>query len=1382
MRTIGLASVLLGAMVSLAAAVEIDLAGSLARPGEVPAPLAATPLGVEVVDWRTVETVAAQPGVFTLRFAQPLVDASVFAYSPGAVSYLAAGEWLPLPAAAAADWRLQTLALPAGVAVEAVRFEIAAQLSPGGAGLPAYRATLPFAMLLGFRAANLAPTATVAVSSAEKPSSGFQPQPWLNRPPTLVDGFVDARRNFFTAARDGEITADQPEWLLLSWEEMQEVRALAVLRGRDEKGLGKVVVEAYAGAGDPRFVGGAGEWTELPVEWSPEGKFRALRYADFGANQRLRGLRLRTIGGVRQIGVGEIVVFGDLGDRPAPTVAETDAGGVPIRFTIPAAGKVTVQIRDAQDQVVANPLAGVEFAAGRHTVFWDLDDVLGQPVLQPGQYSWRGLHVPGLGVEYKHTYHPYPLAGVAWQTPDRRGGWLADHEPPRTICRADDGTLWLGAFAEAGDSIVQVDAEANKLWGINRIWVAIPQEICCDGDYYYGFCEGGWIKDTQAIIQIDIKTKASRKIFQRPLPKKGEASDDPTVKSGVTGFQVVGERAFVSFGASDVVQVFDLGRGLAGPWRGFGWDVAYKQFEDQQPLLIGEIPLPSPGRLRKYGEGRLATTSGRDIVAIDTNDLTATPLLVGKLRNPQGLGVDDEGNFHVGEGEPLHQVLVYSPAGELLGTLGKPGRREVGRFDEHDLEAPYGVEVAADGRVWVMEHTDYVKRVSLWDWRTGRCVKSVLGPTQYGGGGCIDPEDENRLFYKGLEFRRDPASGEVALVNLIYRPDSARYARFTDSNYPCYAFRTPGKSWFSRSRLWFTSFMWPHGHPSLVLWQHKGEHVMPVAAVGSAIALRQAFGEPPPKKGDRQDGEDTSFLLRHVPGYEVDQKFFTWTDLNDDGQVQPEELKFGRLMEQGRLLTAASAGWNWRMNANFVAAANAGQGRLVFFVPSGFSRHGYPLYELPTSTVPGSGEALMPDRQGNAIVLGGPLTSVAPDGTVRWRYRNDWPGLHAGHRTTARGDEPGVLIAPTRIWGMVPVNRSLGEVVAFNSNLGCTYLMTADDGLYIDRVFRDQRVGLLWNYPTPPTPEVLAETSLYDEHFGGTFQKVRGRDGRQHYYYVCGKNHCSVVELTGLEEIQRLAGGSLTVTAEQIAAAQRRRQLAASRTAEPKIYEVPEVVPGAIKVDGRDNDWPAKRIDGFALAYDSTHLYLLFKGRDDRAPFENRGDNPLELFKTGDVVDLMLQTQAGLKPSRTEAGVGDLRLSFANFEGTPVCILYDFVVPGHTGPRIPFSSPWRTVWCDRAGQLEAATVKVVRGNNEYTLEAAVPLAALRLDPAALGETRGDVGRVMSDQTGTQATSRVYWANKNTNIMADLPSEAGLQPNLWGLLRFVPLAEVKGEPQ
>ena len=77
---------------------------------------------------------------------------------------------------------------------------------------------------------------------------------------------------------------------------------------------------------------------------------------------------------------------------------------------------------------------------------------------------------------------------------------------------------------------------------------------------------------------------------------------------------------------------------------------------------------------------------------------------------------------------------------------------------------------------------------------------------------------------------------------------------------------------------------------------------------------------------------------------------------------------------------------------------------------------------------------------------------------------------------------------------------------------------------------------------------------------------------------------------------------------------------------------------------------------------------------------------------------------------------------------------------------------------------------MVRRADGYTLEAAMPLRRLRLAAKAGLTVAGDVGRVLSDQSGTTRIDRVYWSNTNTRIVKDVPSEVRLQPNLWG--RFV----------
>lgn len=1336
---------------------------SSAMPGAVPPDVGKAT--THLLDWCAAAATRRHDGVFTLVFAPPAAAGAVVSYGTAGTEWSPDGQTWHGLATPSTPLAVQTLPPGARITTLRVRVPAAPVIEEGRM---VWRARLPWlALTAPGLPANHAPAAVAFVSSADSPSTGFQPQPWLNQPTTLVDGFVDARRNFRTAPRAAALSPQSPEWILLEWPEPRRIGAMAVLRGHDDPGLGTFVLERFDGTAEPRDAArDAQGWSALPVTSATSFGFRGGWACGWPEPFATRALRIRCVGGKAPVGLGEVLVLGPAHESASAPEDEAPA----ISFALPEAGKVTLQIRDAEDNVIANPVAGVPFTAGEHHVRWDLDDLAGKPVLAPGTYRWSGLHVPGLELVPLFSYLPTPVAGMPWHTDDGRGGWLADHEPPRSVARAGD-RMWLAAFGEAGHSFVETDANANKLWGIDRVWLSNPTEICVAGDALYAWCEGHWLKDGQTIVEINLKDKSQRKIFSRAGPKAdiSEAEHRTSLaKRGCTGFQLVGDLAFVAFGALDTVQVFDVSKGLAGPRRNFGWDIVGKQFADQKPVLLREIRLPSPGRIRADDKRHVILASGDAVLRLDVATFDVETLFRHGIARPLGLGLDPAaGRIALGDGE-RHQVVVFDRGGRRLATLGKPGgRREVGPFDPDDIEEPYGVEFGPDGRLWVMEHTDFPRRVSLWDIASGRCVKAVYGPTQYGGGGCVDPDDLRRTFYKGLEFRVG-TDGTANPVRLFYRPDSARYARFLDGDYPAYAFRT-------RGALWFTSYMHPHGHPSLVLWRYDDTrgHVMPVAAVGSAVALRQAFGERPANRRDPEDYADTSFLKQHIPDYDETKKLFTWTDRDGDGHVQPGELRFGglRSTSSGRPLTHALASWNWRMNADFIASASVGENRVVTFRPAAFTPEGNPLYEVPTTTIPGSGEAFAVDEEGNTVMLGSPLRSVAPDGRVRWTYRNDWPGLHAGHRTTARGDEPGVLIAPTRIWGIEPAGDELGEVLAFNSNLGATYLMTARDGLFIDRVFQDQRIGLLWRFPSLPTPELLAETSLYDEHFGGIFQRIRGENGRDRFVYVVGKTWCTVVELRGLDRIRRLAGGTLAVTPQQIATAHERRLRQAARVAEPKQYTVSRVADGSITVDGNAAEWPEDRIDGFALAYDSTHLYVLFQGRDDQATFQNRGTNPLELFKTGDVVDVMLQTRAGLNPRRTEAGEGDIRLCFAMFEGEPCCVLYDFRVPGHTDERLAFSSPWRTVWCDRAGILRSARTAVRRAKGAYTLEAAVPLADIHLDPAALGETRGDVGRVLSDATGSAAASRVYWANKQTAIMSDLPSEAGLQPALWGVLRF-----------
>jgi hypothetical protein len=257
---------------------------------------------------------------------------------------------------------------------------------------------------------------------------------------------------------------------------------------------------------------------------------------------------------------------------------------------------------------------------------------------------------------------------------------------------------------------------------------------------------------------------------------------------------------------------------------------------------------------------------------------------------------------------------------------------------------------------------------------------------------------------------------------------------------------------------------------------------------------------------------------------------------------------------------------------------------------------------------------------------------------------------------------------------------------------------------------------------------------------------------------VVGKGDCSVVELSGLDGIRKLTGGTIKVTSHHVQASLKRRARAAEREAEPKFYALSNGKPNA----------QSSAIENIKLGCDEKYLYVTGSWRDDLAPFANGGDNPFELFKTGDTLDVMLRTRAPISARGVQEG--DVRILFAPFKGGNVCVLYDYISPkAKETSRVAFSSPWRTLYVDKVSIIEDAKIKVERRGANVKFEAQVPLSALPYRPK--GDVRGDVGRVSSDATGERSISRNYWSNKNTAIMSDLPSEASIEPNLWGTMRF-----------
>jgi len=195
------------------------------------------------------------------------------------------------------------------------------------------------------------------------------------------------------------------------------------------------------------------------------------------------------------------------------------------------------------------------------------------------------------------------------------------------------------------------------------------------------------------------------------------------------------------------------------------------------------------------------------------------------------------------------------------------------------------------------------------------------------------------------------------------------------------------------------------------------------------------------------------------------------------------------------------------------------------------------------------------------------------------------------------------------------------------------------------------------------------------------------------------------------------------------------------------------------------DDEPVARV---ALGYDRDALYLRYQVEDD-SPLKNRGDNERMLFKTGDSVDLQLGLDSAADPTRDKPVPGDVRLLLTRTAKGPIAVCYRYVVPGTKEPVL-FASPTGRVTVDRVEVLAKVTITVRKRKTGYTLTAVVPWAALAgapYTPKPGTVLRGDVGVLLGDPDGGATVERLYWANRHTAIVADVPSEIVLPVTEWG---------------
>ena len=1019
-----------------------------------------------------------------------------------------------------------------------------------------------------------------------------------------------------------------------------------------------------------------------------------------------------------------------------------------------------------------------ELGKADFTLAWDGLDDSGQP-LSPGKYTVKWLTHRGIGQRFVASLNN--SGNPPWQTDDGRGAWGGDWAPPLSAASIGE-VVYLGwAFNEAGPAVICVDKQldanglATKRWGIHpRIFSDVGMlfvALAATQDGVFLGQDGPFLQDrSHAAAGVSLYEPTAGRPVNFPFGKPTLILSrwDPATAQADGDAPIFMRKPTGDFGPQQAqINLIDLAVGGDLLYASLYREDKVVAFNWKTGLPAAEYPMPHPAGIELDAAGHLFAATPEGVVRVDLATGNRTTLAAGQLLHPWGLALDRAGNLYVSECGRDMQVKVFTPDGAPLRTIGKRGGRAwIGAYDPQGMLMPAGLAVDGDGKTWVTEYDEFPRRVSVWD-QAGKAVGDFHGPCVPQTDRAIDPEHPELINAQMVEYKLDYATGKYQCMGTLWRPH-------VDGWTPTPNFARNNRILIRHANGQTYGFV-GSGHYGLVLLR-KGDRFQACALYGMRFPLPYAQDNGETLYTGRMTDPDKFFTPQQWTAVrEGDhwtttwQLWNTWIDANEDGIVQAEELTIEKR--------------NWSDPAFFITdigedmallGSGFGTGTQCYRAPvDHFTKNGVPVYPPRSQVKPlpqligasryapwiddKRGQIYTVEYKGGGQRQRGEWAAVVcynRPGQVQWMYRNCWLEFADDSPFT----QPGYLVGISKFLGEADLNEQTGLLVlpGYYGN----YHMLSTDGLWVANFCQDNRLG-----------GSAGPNTIFIENFTGCF--FRNKDNGK-YYLIGGDVDARVWEITGLETI-KTGAASLTLAAEDH---QRALDTARTATTPAKPGPIPLQRAPAIAVDGSLGDWKGLTTTAFAagpgrgaqvaLAYDARCLYAAFTV-DDRSPLVNsQGDSGM-LFKGGDTCEVMLATNPAADPARKQPVKGDTRLLLSVLNGQPVCVVYQPI--SGTGALAPktFASPTGRAVFERVEVIAGAQVAVTRTDTGYVLEAAVPLESIGFVPAPGMTARGDVGVLFGTDGGGRTILRAYYANKDTSVIEDIPSEARLTPANWTAL-------------
>ncbi|MGE9291183.1 MAG: hypothetical protein ACQKBT_09345, partial [Puniceicoccales bacterium] len=479
-----------------------------------------------------------------------------------------------------------------------------------------------------------------------------------------------------------------------------------------------------------------------------------------------------------------------------------------------------------------------------------------------------------------------------------------------------------------------------------------------------------------------------------------------------------------------------------------------------------------------------------------------------------------------------------------------------------------------------------------------------------------------------------------------------------------------------------------------------------------------------------------------------------WTDLNDNFQVDPGETIDGFQANNHYW----SVGW-MRPDLTFITPDQK------VFRPQKFTKAGVPIYDWNHPDAPENQfEANFRSNSGGTIVMDneGNLSDGINFSTVDGRS-GSYPNLYGRHDGPAA--RRGLLIAPFRTNGVVEDVPAIGSMTALASDRGQLFLMSMD-GLFVASLLQDEK----------------GEVTLNDKYAGGEFfGGFIWRDENDRVLVQLGKHAYRISEVTGLDTLRKETT-NLIVTESDIEkgiliAAEFRKDAYSEpefltiakvdklprKAPDPNTATTEPLIMGAetarIQEEGDVSLWFRT-----SMAHDGENLVIAWQVNDPN-PWKNGESRYTHSFIGGDCVDLKLDIP----------GRGPIRIAAAPLIGEDTVTFWQQKAEEPDNPTIyvVHTNEANARHFDVVVRMQQATIDVKVIPGRYSVLLTIPLDEIGLDPSSIRELKGIIGVIFSDSGGTNRMTRLYWHDKKTGLVNDVPSEAGLTPKKWGTITVQP---------